>query len=107
MGHLSTVAMAEAIADAHDELTALERAVGFHLTTGFYPPLPAAYSEVLVEAICHVADDDGALMVELPDCPIIPATAEKVDGVWMVDSDTLVDVCKAWPFVEALVGADQ
>lgn len=96
MGYATAAAFSETVKDGD---ISIERALEYHLTANFYPPLPAAYAAPLLEAIEAVNQDDGALLIALPEgIDPLPRTAEKIEGVWMVDADTLVDVCKAWPF---------
>lgn len=101
MGYATAAAFSDAV--QADEVS-LERALGYHLTANFYPSLTTAYVQPLIEALQAVAEDDGALMISLPDhLLILPATAEKIDGTWMVDADTLVSIARAEPFLTHFV----
>jgi len=98
MGRMTTEALADSIIEGEIKF---ERGIGLHLSSNFYPPLPVGYVKPLAEAIQAVWEDDGARLVALPDVPLLPRSAEKVEGVWHVDAESLVDACKAWPFVDS------
>lgn len=101
MGYATAVAFSDAV---EDQQVSLERALAFHLTANFYPSLTTAYVQPLIEALEAVADDDGALMISLPDgLMIIPERAEVVDGTLMIDADTLVQIARAEPFLAHFV----
>ena len=99
MGAMKTAELADRVGGGHIDLT---RAVGIHLTTNFYPPIPGELTEPVVQAIQAVAEDDGARMIPLSNAKVLPRRAEKVDGVWMVDADELVSITHAGPFVRGL-----
>lgn len=98
MGRMTTETLADCVIEGG---IAFEKALGLHLTSNFYPPLPGGYVKPLVEAIQAVWEDDGARLIALPDVPLLPRSAEKIEGIWYVDADSLVESCKAWPFVDS------
>lgn len=103
MGNLYTTDLADAATDGSLDL---KKAIGFHLTTNFFPALPGDYIEPLVDAVERVAEGYGYDLIALPE-GINPrprkAEYDVNDEVWVISADWLVDALHAWPFVDAVL----
>ena len=108
MGLITALGFAESVAEAEDKDKALRSALYAHLTGNFYPPLPAAYVPLLAQAIEHCAEGDYSALVALPDdLDPKPRKAVYGDGDDLyVEAGTLVDICRAEPFINAYLYAD-
>lgn len=106
MGNITTIGWANAVAQ---EEVSLRSAVGAHLSGNFYPALPGEYVDPLLKAIDNVVADDPKVRIVLPgDINPAPREAEYNEDrhEWTIGSGELVDICRAWPFVDALLGED-
>jgi len=108
MGMINTIGFAESVAEAEDKGKALRSALYAHLTGNFYPPLPAAYVPLLDEAIRNCAEGEYRALVTIPDDldPKPRAAAYDGFGALCVESGVLVDICRAEPFINAYLYAD-
>lgn len=87
MGYAVALRYAEAVADGD---IGLLDALRVHLTSNFYPPQPGALAEYLATALVAVADGEPDTEILLP-------------GGYVVTAGTLVEDCRAEPFL-AVVG---
>lgn len=106
MGNIVAIGVAEAVADGEVEL---RKALGYHLTGNFFPALPGEYVEPLVEAVlivAHRVEDDEDELITLPvGLNPVPRTAEYDEDAerWTISATELVEACRAWSFVEAVL----
>ncbi len=108
MGLITTLGLAEIAKESADPDRALRSALYAHLTGNFYPPLPAAYVPLLDEAIRNCAEGEYRALVTIPDDvdPKPRAAAYDGFGALCVESGVLVDICRAEPFINAYLYAD-
>lgn len=98
MGMTNALGFAEAVAEGQ---TSLLTALGWHLTSNHYPPLPAAYVEPLYTALVLVANNLPGDTVEVPEGiqPVPGRAFENDEGVLVVTAADLVEACNAWAFL--------
>ena len=115
MGNLQA---ADAAKQVRKGVFSLRDAVMVNLSSNHFPPLPAAYADLVIEAINHfngmtahdIAMDD--FMIELPEDlqPKPRNTIETTEGKLYVWGQHLLGITHCWDFVEGLVeteGADR
>jgi hypothetical protein len=59
MGNNTAQDLAENVIDIH-------QSIAYHLSSNFYPPVPATMVQPCVDAIYAAADDNWDLLIELP-----------------------------------------
>lgn len=84
---------------AHEGEQPLDVAIGIHLQTNFFPPLPAEYVPLVREAIDAVNEADPDRDIQLPE-GIYPIPRES-DGI-TVKAGTLLRITRSENFVNSI-----
>lgn len=95
MGNTQSMALAGAVADG---TASLRQALAVQVRSNFYPPLPAEYIDLGMQAL---ADPD--MVIRIPD-DLDPkpraAWQGPNDGGWWVDGWTLINIMHLEPFMD-------